>query len=110
LGVYDWSIFDSWILSRLGATIQEANEALKSFRFDAYAKACYDFFWRDLCDWYVEAIKPAMRDPKRAAPTSAVLAAALDGALRMMHPVLPFITETLFWKLNELRPQRSIEG
>jgi valyl-tRNA synthetase len=105
-----WSIFDQWILSRLASTIAEVDDALKNYRFDAYAKACYDFFWRDLCDWYVEAIKPAMRDPKRAPQTSAVLAAALDGALRIMHPVLPFITEIIFWKLNEVRPQRTIAG
>jgi valyl-tRNA synthetase len=104
------SLFDRWILSRLSTTIEEVNEALKSYRFDAYAKACYDFFWRDLCDWYVEAIKPAMKDPNRAGQTSTVLAAALDGALRLMHPVLPFITETIFWKLNDVRKDRSIEG
>ncbi len=105
-----WSMFDHWIMSRLSATIDEVNESLKSYRFDAYAKACYDFFWRDLCDWYIEAIKPAMKDPARAVQTSAVLAAALDGALRIMHPVLPFITETIFWKLNEVRPNRTIAG
>ena len=79
LPVDQLSLFDRWILSRLCATIDEVNESLKSYRFDAYAKACYDFFWRDLCDWYVEAIKPAMKDANRAGPTSAVLAAALDG-------------------------------
>jgi valyl-tRNA synthetase len=106
----NWSIFDRWILSRLCATIDEVNEALRSYRFDAYAKACYDFFWRDLCDWYIEAIKPAMKDPNRAGQTSAILSAALDGALRLMHPVLPFITETLFLKLNEVRKERAIPG
>jgi valyl-tRNA synthetase len=110
LSVEQMSLFDRWILARLGATIDEVNEALQSYRFDAYAKACYDFFWRDLCDWYVEAIKPAMKDPQRAGTTSAVLAAALDGALRLMHPVLPFVTEMIFWKLNEVRPQRTIPG
>jgi valyl-tRNA synthetase len=106
----DFSLFDRWILARLSSTIEEVNDALKSYRFDAYAKACYDFFWRDLCDWYVEAVKPAMRDPARAPQTSAVLAAALDGALRIMHPVVPFITETIFWKLNEVRKDRSLPG
>ncbi len=110
LDIQKLSLFDRWILSRLCATIDEVNDALKSYRFDAYAKACYDFFWRDLCDWYVEAIKPAMKDPNRAGQTSAVLAAALDGALRIMHPVLPFITETIFWKLNEVSTDRTIPG
>src|SRR5204863_2890855 len=57
-----------------------------------------------------EAIKPAMRDPKRAGQTSAVLAACLDASLRLMHPMIPFITEVLFWKLNEVRRERSIAG
>jgi valyl-tRNA synthetase len=90
-------------------TMKEVNETLSSYRFDAYAKACYDFFWRDLCDWYVEAIKPAMKDPKRAGQTSAILAACLDASLRLMHPMIPFITEILFWKLNEVRPNRMLE-
>jgi valyl-tRNA synthetase len=101
---------DQWIISRFNHTITEVNEALNSYRFDQYARACYDFFWRDFCDWYVEASKPAMKDPKRAAQTGQVLAAVLDGALRLMHPMIPFITETIWWKLNEVRPQRGIIG
>jgi valyl-tRNA synthetase len=103
-----WSMFDRWIVARLMHTMKEVDEALSSYRFDAYAKACYDFFWRDLCDWYVEAIKPAMKDPKRAGQTSGILAACLDASLRLMHPMIPFITETLFWKLNEVRADRSL--
>jgi len=103
-------MFDRWIVSRLMHTIREVDEALESYRFDAYAKACYDFFWRDLCDWYVEAIKPAMKDPNRAGQTSAILAACLDASLRLMHPMIPFITEILFWKLNEVRPNRTLEN
>ncbi|HZN67283.1 MAG TPA: class I tRNA ligase family protein, partial [Tepidisphaeraceae bacterium] len=70
-----------------------------------------DFFWRDFCDWYLEAIKPAMRDPQRAGQTANVLAAVLDGSLRLMHPIIPFITETIWWKLDEVRPQpRELPG
>ncbi len=61
-----WSLADRWVVSRFNRTVAEADAALKDYRFDVYAKACYDFFWRDLCDWYLEAIKPAMKDP--AAP------------------------------------------
>ena len=86
----------------------EANAAMDVYRFDQYAKACYDFFWRDFCDWYVEAIKPAMKDPARAGQTANVLAAVLDGALRLMHPMIPFITETVWWHLNEVRPTRGL--
>ena len=101
---------DRWIVSRFNRAVEEANAALAAYRFDQYAKACYDFFWRDFCDWYVEAIKPAMKDPARAGQTANVLAAVLDGALRLMHPMIPFITETIWWRLNEVRPQRGLPG
>jgi valyl-tRNA synthetase len=106
-----WSMADRWIVSRLNRTVAEADEALKAYRFDQYAKACYDFFWRDFCDWYVEASKPALRDPKRAGQTANVLAAVLDASLRLLHPMMPFITEVLWWKLDEARPQpRELPG
>jgi valyl-tRNA synthetase len=89
-------------------TIRECDEALSAYRFDQYARVCYDFFWRDLCDWYVEAVKPALKDPIQAPQTANVLSAALDGAIRLMHPMIPFITETLWWKFNEVRPDRSL--
>jgi valyl-tRNA synthetase len=105
-----WSMVDRWIIARLHRSVAEANAALETYRFDQYAKACYDFFWRDLCDWYIEAIKPAMKDPGRAGQTANVLAAVLDAALRLMHPMIPFITETIWWRLNDIRPQRGLPG
>jgi len=102
------SLSDQWLLSRFNRTVEECNTALKEYRFDQYAKSCYDFFWRDFCDWYLEAIKPAMKDPRRAPQTANVLASVLDGSLRMMHPMIPFITETIWWKLNDVRPARGL--
>jgi RNA polymerase sigma factor (sigma-70 family) len=104
------TLADRWIIGRFNRTVAEADDALKNYRFDVYAKACYDFFWRDFCDWYVEAIKPAMKDPARAPQTANVLAAVLDGSLRLMHPMIPFITETVWWRLNDVRPQRGLPG
>ncbi len=92
------------------ARCSEADAALASYRFDQYAKMCYDFFWGDFCDWYVEASKPALKNPATAGQTANVLAAVLDGALRLMHPMIPFITETIWWRLNEVRPQRGLPG
>jgi valyl-tRNA synthetase len=103
-----WSLADRWIVSRFNRTVAEADSALAQYRFDTYSKLCYDFFWRDFCDWYVEAIKPAMKDPARSAQTAAVLAAVLDGSLRLLHPIIPFITETIWWKLNEVRAERGL--
>jgi valyl-tRNA synthetase len=104
------SLADRWIVSRFNRTIVEADAALESYRFDVYAKACYDFFWRDFCDWYVESIKPALRDPARRQQTADVLAAVIDGSLRLMHPMIPFITETVWWRLNDVRPTRGLPG
>jgi len=105
-----WSLADRWIVSRFNRTIEEVNTALKDYRFDLYARSAYDFFWRDLCDWYVEAAKPAMKDPARSAQTAHVLAAVLDGTLRLLHPIIPFVTEVIWQKLNEVRPVRGLPG
>jgi valyl-tRNA synthetase len=104
---YPWALADKWIISRFNRAVSDANAAMSVYRFDQYAKVCYDFFWRDFCDWYVEAIKPALKDAARAAQTSDVLAVVLDGALRLMHPMIPFITETIWWRLNSVRPARG---
>ena len=88
------TLADAWILSRFNRAIEDTNTALAAYRFDQYAKTCYDFFWRDFCGWYVEAAKPAMKDPARSASTAKVLATVLDGVLRLMHPMIPFITGT----------------
>jgi valyl-tRNA synthetase len=101
-------LVDRWIISRFNRTVAACDEAMNDYRFDHYAKSCYDFFWGDFCDWYLEAIKPAMKDPNRSAQTANVLASVLDGSLRLMHPMIPFITETIWWKLNDVRPQRGI--
>jgi valyl-tRNA synthetase len=99
-----FTLADQWIVSRFNRAVDETNAALENYRFDQYAKTCYDFFWRDFCDWYVEAAKPAIKDPARSAATANTLATMLDGILRLMHPMIPFITERLWWKLNEIRP------
>jgi valyl-tRNA synthetase len=105
-----WSLADRWIVSRFNRTIGEADTALASYRFDQYAKLCYDFFWDDFCAWYVEASKPALKDAATAGQTANVLAAVFDGALRLLHPMVPFITETIWWRLNETRAQRGLAG
>jgi valyl-tRNA synthetase len=105
-----WSMADRWIVSRFNRTVEEANQALATFRFDHYARACYDFFWRDFCDWYLEASKPAMRDPQRRAQTANVLAAVMDGVLRLLHPIIPSVTEVLWQKLCSAREERGLPG
>ena len=106
----NWSLADRWIVSRFNRTVDEANKALEGYRFDVYAKACYDFFWRDLCDWYIEAIKSELKAGPRKAQVANILAAALDQSLRLMHPMIPFITETIWQNLNNIRPNRNLPG
>jgi valyl-tRNA synthetase len=101
---------DRWIVSRFNRTVEEATGALTTYRFDQYAKAIYDFFWRDFCDWYVEFAKPQMQSKEQRAHTATILASLLDGALRLMHPVIPHVTEVLWQKLNDICPRRGLPG
>ncbi|HTW95299.1 MAG TPA: valine--tRNA ligase, partial [Tepidisphaeraceae bacterium] len=105
--VTQWTPADKWILSRLTRTIREIDDALDHYRFDVYARACYDFIWRDLCDWYIELAKHSLKTARKG-QTAMVLAAAIDASLRMLHPMMPFITEVLWWRLNDLRPARNL--
>jgi len=86
---------DRWILSRAQSAIRDTTTSLEQFRLDEAARRCFDFVWKELADWYVEAVKPRLGD--RAA--HAVLAYCFDAALRLLHPVVPFITEELWQKL-----------
>ncbi len=105
-GKVELGLTDRWILARLSRAIKEANDALGEYRFDRYTTACYDFFWRDFCDWYVESTKQRKED----AAAKATLGACLDASLRLMHPAIPFATERLWWALNEAAPTRGIVG
>ncbi|HEU0053455.1 MAG TPA: valine--tRNA ligase, partial [Longimicrobium sp.] len=93
---------DRWILSRFAGAARDVTAALERFRFQDAGLRAYDFFWGDLADWYLELVKPRLRgeagdDSLRAA--RATLAEVLDGTLRLLHPVMPFITETVWQKL-----------
>jgi valyl-tRNA synthetase len=103
-----WSLADRWIVSRFNRAVQAADESLAHYRFDQYAKTCYDFFYGDFCDWYVETAKPALRNSTTAGQTANILAAVLDGSLRLLHPVTPFITEEIWSHLNKARQSRGL--
>ena len=96
-----------WILSRLARTVSQCETAIGEYRFSDYAATVYDFFWRDLCDWYIEAVKPTLRDD---AAQQGVLTACLDATLRMMHPAMPFITERVWETLREIAGDRGTPG
>ena len=92
---------DKWILTRLGDLVRDTTKALAEYRFNDYANQCYRFVWNSFCDWYVELAKEALYgdDAQRKETVQAVLVHVLETALRVMHPVVPFITEELWTKL-----------
>lgn len=100
------SLIDRWMLSRVVHATNAINSSLRKYQFKDYADAIYDLLWRDFCDWYLESIKPTVAsDPNQRA----VLRLVLDSILRLMHPVTPFITETIAERLASI-PARGIIG
>ncbi|UCC73144.1 MAG: valine--tRNA ligase [Gemmatimonadota bacterium] len=93
---------DRWILSRLGRAIREVTDDLERFRLHEAAAELYRFFWNELCDWYLELVKPRLYDessPEARAVARSVLRDVLDTSLRLLHPIMPFITEELWQRL-----------
>jgi len=103
-------ITDKWILSRLAKTISEVTESLEQFKYSEPLASLYRFFWNDFCDWYLEWAKPRMQDEQKKPIAQNVLAYVLDQTLRLLHPFVPFITEGIFQKLNEIAPARYLKG
>jgi valyl-tRNA synthetase len=100
------TLADRWILSRAQAVIREATASLEQFRLDEAAKRCFEFVWNELADWYVEAVKPRLNDQA----AQAVLAYCFDLSLRLLHPVVPFITEELWQKLPGRKADELLAG
>jgi valyl-tRNA synthetase len=100
---------DRWILSRFNRVVSDVNEALTAYRFHEAANRIYDFFWGEFCDWYLELIKPRLNFEEGADKSTAQAACAnlvnlFDGSLRLLHPVMPFITEEIWQALYESKP------
>jgi valyl-tRNA synthetase len=103
------TLADRWILSRLQATIRDVTASFEQFRLDEGAKQCFEFVWKELADWYVEAVKPRLAfGPDEGAAAQAVLTYCFDTALRLLHPVVPFITEELWQKLPGRKPDELL--
>ncbi len=102
---------DQWIILRLRETIDQVTKGIDSFAFADVARQLYDFVWGELCDWYIELIKPRLREAGDAkSQAQRVAATVLDGTLRLLHPVMPFVTEEVWHALNESAPARGIDG
>src|SRR5437868_5139365 len=90
-------LIDRWVLSRLQDAAEDARRGIEEYEFQLSVAALYDFAWHDFCDWYLEAVKPRLRDGDPAA--RAVLVHVLDVLLRLLHPFMPFVTEELWARL-----------
>jgi valyl-tRNA synthetase len=92
------SLADRWIRSRLQGLIEDVHFAFETFRFDVMAQKLYDFTWHEYCDWYLELTKPVLREgtPEAQAAARRTLLEVLETLLRLMHPIMPFLTETLW--------------
>jgi valyl-tRNA synthetase len=100
---------DRWILSRFNRVAADVNDTLETFRFHEAANRIYDFFWGEFCDWYLELIKPRLNFEEGADPSAARIACAnlvnlFDVSLRLLHPVMPFITEEIWQAIYEGKP------
>jgi valyl-tRNA synthetase len=92
-------LVDRWMVTQLCRAWRTIEQAIAAYEFSAYADAMYDLVWRDFCDWYLESIKPTVGAD---AVQRQVLRTVLDAILRLLHPVCPFVTETLWPHLREL--------
>ncbi len=106
-----WQVEHQWIFSRFNSTLRAVQASLASYNMDTACRAIYEFFWNDFCDWYIELIKPSLRkednethdaEMKRMS-SQRFLARMLNLILRLMHPLMPFITEEIWAALP--RPQ-----
>ena len=106
INLKDLSMTDRWVLSRLRRVTQAVVEALESYRFNDAAAGIYNFVWHEFCDWYLEAIKPALYEkegPAKKKTTLGVLWRVMHDTLILLHPFMPFVTEEIWHKLPGTR-------
>jgi valyl-tRNA synthetase len=101
---------DRWILSRLATVTAEVTTALDSYRYADAARTLYDFAWNEFCSFFIEMLKGRLQDPARRAVAQRVLAHTLDTLLRLLHPMIPFVTEELWQLLGKIAPQRGLNA
>ena len=105
----DLTAEDRWILSRLATVGSEVTARLESYSFSETAKTLYEFAWSDFCSFYVEMLKDRLADAESRPHAQRMLAFVLDRILRMLHPIMPFVTEEIWQLLGQIAPQRGID-
>ena len=96
------SLINRWILSRFYSVLKQVNRNLEHFQFNEAANTLYGFFWHEFCDWYLELIKPDIKNKHN----QVVMFKILEKFLRVLHPFMPFVTEEIWQRLNDLTNQR----
>lgn len=110
-GAFQYSPADEWILSRLQRVIADTHQHFQNYRFDLLTQTLYEFVWHEYCDWYLELSKPILQDEhalgsmKRG--TRRTLLHVLDQILKLLHPIMPFITEEIWQKVSKLTTENG---
>ncbi len=99
---------DRWIFSRLNNAVEQANRAIEQYRYHEFAQVIWHFFWHEFCDWYLELKKLRFQDDIGFSVHMRNALAALETALRLLHPAMPFLTEELWQRLASGRTDRPI--
>ncbi|MGE5756818.1 MAG: valine--tRNA ligase [Planctomycetaceae bacterium] len=99
---------DRWILSLLSKTTGDTTADLEAYQFAEATKRLRDFTWNDFCDWYVEFLKGRLREASTRPDAQRILAAVLDGLCRLLHPIVPFLTEQVWQALGRVAPRRGL--
>ncbi|QDT11494.1 valine--tRNA ligase [Planctomycetes bacterium K23_9] len=99
---------DRWLLSRLSTVTREVTEGIESYKYAECSRILYDFAWDEFCSFYVEIAKPRLNDEKLRGTTQAVMAHGLDQLLRLLHPTMPFVTESIWAFLNDAAASRGV--
>ncbi|ARG99623.1 valine--tRNA ligase [Legionella micdadei] len=110
-GAFQYSPADQWILSRLQHTIAQCHHYFETYRFDLLANTLYEFVWHEYCDWYLELSKPVLYDPQALGAmkrgTRRTLIHVLDQILKLLHPIMPFITEEIWQRTSKFTSQNG---
>ncbi len=108
VGDKELAVEDRWLLSRMATVTEQVTAALEQYRYSDAARMLYDFAWDEFCSFYVEMVKSRLQDPNSGQAARRVLAHALDTLLRLLHPIIPFLTEEVWQRLAKIAPERGL--
>lgn len=104
----DLRVEDRWVLSRLATVTRQVTDLLAEYKYADAARTLYDFAWDEFCSFFVEMVKGRLGDDSSRAVAQRVLAHTLDTLLRLLHPIIPFLTEDVWQRLGESCPERGL--